>query len=194
MLTATRLRELLHYDPETGVFTWAVSAGTACAGAVAGSLNNRGYRAIMIGRRYYAAHRVIWLWMTGEWPKHEIDHINMDKGDNRWANLREATHSQNNANSSTYANNSSGFKGVHWFKRHRKWQAGIRINGKKTHLGYFDTPHQAYANYCLAARKYFGEYARVYEAAQLIIPRRVFEERVLRNLLAATQSQFEEAA
>jgi hypothetical protein len=191
MLTAERLREILHYDPATGVFTWLAPVGNRACGAPAGRLSH-GYIGIQIGGKRYLAHRLAWLYVTGEWPSDQVDHINLDRSDNRWCNLRPAGQSQNMGNTRVYCNNTSGFKGVSWEKGRRKWDARVLVKGKNIHLGYFDAPHLAYAAYCLAARKYFGDFARVYEADQLIIPRKVFERRVLLNLLAATQ--FERAA
>jgi hypothetical protein len=90
-----------------------------------------------IQRHAYMAHRLAWLYMTGAFPKEQIDHINLDRADNRWRNLREATQSQNRANVSAYANNTSGIKGVNWDKRAGKWRAQIYIAGRKTLLGMF---------------------------------------------------------
>jgi hypothetical protein len=192
MITSERLRELLHYEPDIGTWTWLKSGNGRRANLVAGRIDFYGYRNIGIEGRPYKAHRLAWFYVTGAWPKGELDHINGDKGDNRWANLREANRSQNEANKLVRSNNTSGFKGVSWSRDLRKWRA--YISGKQIHLGCFDTPHQAYAKYCLAARQHFGEFARCYEADQLIIPRKVFEGRVLRNLLKATQREFTEAA
>jgi len=121
-LTAERLREVLRYEPETGVFVWRVRAARRIhVGAVAGNISpSSGYRFIGVDCRLYGAHRLAWLYMTGEWPKHQVDHVNMDCADNRWANLRDATCSQNTANSCVRINNKSGFKGVSWDKRRRR--------------------------------------------------------------------------
>ena len=124
----------------------------------------------MIDRRAYLEHDIIWFYMTGEWPSDGVDHFNSDKTDNRWRNLRQATQSQNNANSRRRADNTSGFKGVCWYEATGKWSSRIGVGGKKINLGYFDKPHLAYAAYCLAARKHFGDFARCYEADQLIRP------------------------
>jgi hypothetical protein len=199
IITAERLRELLHYDPTDGVFTWRQGYSAysrITVGSVAGNLDSKGYTIIKIGGRRYGAHRLAWLWMTGEWPGGWLDHINGDRADNRFCNLRPATPSQNQANCRVSSDNTSGFKGVTWDMRRRKFKAQIRINDELIHLGYFDAdkPHRAYAVYCLAARKHFGEFARVYEADQLIIPAKVFEERVLGNLLVATQPDYARAA
>jgi hypothetical protein len=97
--------------------------------------------------------------VTGEWPKPEIDHINIDRPDTRWGNLRVASSSQNHANTPTPAANVSGFKGVGWHKGRRKWRARIKVNCKECHLG-LATAEDAHAVYCEAARKHYGEFAR----------------------------------
>jgi hypothetical protein len=108
------------------------------------------------GKRYYA-HRLAWLYMTGKFPDQQIDHIDQDGTHNIWRNLREATNTQNAANSRR-RNNASGFKGVFW-QRSRRWRASIMVNSRRIHLGYFNTPEEAYAVYLAAAQKYFGEFA-----------------------------------
>ena len=158
-LTAERLRELLRYDPETGIFTAAVARANLNAGDIAGCPNAGGYIHIRIDYARYGAHRLAWLWMTGAWPNEKIDHINGDKADNRWCNLREATSAQNCWNRQKASNNTSGFKGVHWHKAHGRWVARIMIDGKRRHLGAFDTPEEAYAAYCNAARRDHCEFA-----------------------------------
>src|SRR5205823_6060710 len=96
MLTVKRLRKVLSYAPTTGIFRWKVSAGSrAPVGAIAGARNGRGYHQIRIGGRPYSASRLAWLYMTGKWPNSEISYINGKPSDTRWANLREATSSQN---------------------------------------------------------------------------------------------------
>jgi hypothetical protein len=154
MLTAECLRELLHYDPETGVFTRRVRD----AGKAAGWLNYDGYPLIWLGRRHYRAHRLAWLYMTGEWPKRQIDHIDGHRANNRWLNLREATQTMNNMNSRLSVANSSGFKGVSWRKSRHKWVAHIRINKKLTYLGSFDSPEEAFIEYCFAGWRHFGDF------------------------------------
>ena len=163
MITQERLKELLHYNPETGVFTRNWTMGRkARVGSIAGSVRKDGYRQIQINKIKYLSHRLAWLYMTGSWPKEDIDHINRVKDDNRWENLREASPSQNQANRKININNSSGLKGVQYRKDNTKnpWQASIECNGKSIYLGYFRTPEEAYLSYCLAALVLFGKFAR----------------------------------
>lgn len=158
--TAERVRELLHYDPLSGLFTRLVSRANAHVGDVAGTDSGRGYLRIRVDGKKYVAHRLAWFYMTGEWPAEQIDHINGCPSDNRWSNLREATRHQNSINTRKRQDNTSGFKGVHWHKSGKKWQAYIKLNGKKYHLGYFDTPEAASAMYEGAAAILFGNFKR----------------------------------
>jgi HNH endonuclease len=106
-LTADRFRYLLDYDPATGVWTWLVSTSNCTrAGAAAGHTGSDGYHRIKIDGRSYLAHRLAWLYQTGAWPKREIDHRTLNKGDNRFENLREATDAQN-------VHNRTANKGAH---------------------------------------------------------------------------------
>jgi hypothetical protein len=98
--------------------------------------------------------------MTGKWPDDEIDHWDLDTLNNRWGNLREATHGQNQANSRAYKNNRSGVKGVCFHKMEGKWRAQVNVNGKRTYLGSFETINEARAVYNKAAAKIFGKFAR----------------------------------
>jgi hypothetical protein len=163
MLTAERLRELLDYDPETGVFTRRVDAGSrGKAGSVAGGYHSRGgYLEIGIDGRVYYSHRLAILYVTGEWPTAHVDHINNVKDDNRFANLREATKAQNATNSKRRSDNTSGFKGVGYDPRRRRWVARIRYGGRTTCLGRFKTPDAAHAAYRAAAQELHGEFARM---------------------------------
>lgn len=166
MLTVDRLRELLNYDPQTGMFVWLRPHGTVKIGDEAGCVQKSrpglSYRSISIGRRLYKAHRLAWLYVHGEWPPcgMEIDHADGDGLNNRLSNLRPATVSQNQANARHRVNSASGRKGVCWNKRDRKWQARIRINGYRVHLGNFDDPETAAAAYRTAALAHFKEFAR----------------------------------
>jgi hypothetical protein len=184
VITAERLREKLHYEPSIGVFKWRIARSKARVGAVAGTAGgNDGYRKIWIDGREYKESRLVWLYMTGEWPRTDIDHCNGDKADNRWANLREATGSQNKANTPMQANNSSGFKGVSWHKGKRKWQACISLNGKIKTLGRFASRERAFLEYCFAAWRNFGDYARIdADYLQAIKKRKMLQGVALYNL------------
>ena len=158
-LTQKRLKELLEYNPDTGAWTWCVRTSYRVRiGQFAGCVSSYGYLVIRIDDVLYGAHRLAWLWMTGEWPK-EIDHINGLRLDNRWCNLRLANRSQNVANTLTRKSNKSGFKGVTWYPSLRKWSAQITHEKKKIHLGYFDVPEIAHVAYLAAAKRLFGEFA-----------------------------------
>jgi len=151
MLTQERLKKLLHYDPETGIFTWLVStARRVKVGDVAGTIMNQGYRAISIDGKKYKAHRLAFLYMTGKFPTNGTDHIDGDPANNRWTNLRECTTAENAQNTASHKNSSSKYVGVGWHKGGQKWRAQIKINGKKKHLGLFETEAEAYAAYCKA--------------------------------------------
>ena len=157
VLTAERLREVLRYDHETGVFAYL---SRRCVKGFAGWPATRdGSYEINVDGRSYRASRLAWLYMTGSWPAGEIDYKNMDTADCSLSNLRLATRSQTLANRRLFSNNTTGFKGVYKTKSGR-WQAAITVNGKCYHLGTFGTPEAAHAAYCEAAKKYFGEFAR----------------------------------
>lgn len=161
-LTAERLREVIHYNPEDGTFVWLVSLSSSHkAGSIAGCVNPKGYVVIRIDRHLYRAHRLAWFYMTGEWPDRGIDHEDTNRSNNRWLNLRVATDMQNSANSRRHKDNSSGFKGVHLHKQTMKWAARIMVAGKSIHLGLFPTPEAAHAAYAAKAIELSGEFARV---------------------------------
>ena len=112
IVTPQRLRELLGYDPDTGLFTWVKAPSNRVkAGDTAGHRAN-GYITIRLDGQLYAAHRLAWLYMTDTWPPEHIDHRDRDRSNNRWVNLRAATLAQNNRNTGMRRNNSTGFKGV----------------------------------------------------------------------------------
>lgn len=137
MLTAKRLRELLRYSRKTGVFVWRVDrGGSAKAGTQAGSMRPDGYRRISVDDVSYRASRLAWLYVTGSWPSVLIDHENRMRSDNRWRNLRLATHKQNAANVSPHRDG-SGHRGVCWDAGKQRWLASICRSGKKTYLGRF---------------------------------------------------------
>ena len=159
-LTAERLRELLDYNPHTGEFVWRVSCRGTKAGDIAGSSGSEGRRHIIIGYARFKAHRLAWLYVHGVWPKGLIDHINGIPSDNRIANLREASMSENLCNQRRpHSHNRSGILGVQWKKDRNKFRARIVISGKEKHLGYFDSKEDAQAAYA-SAKKEFHTFTR----------------------------------
>lgn len=136
-ITQEKLKEVLDYNQDTGVFTWKYSRRGAKKGAIAGGLCN-GYVIITIFKKFYYAHRLAWLYMEGYFPKNiEIDHIDRIKNDNKWDNLRLASRQCNLRNTGNPATNTSGVKGVGWHKHTMKWGAHIYINGKVKYLGIY---------------------------------------------------------
>lgn len=153
-ITAAFLRELFHYDPETGVFTRIVTrqGQGARAGDVAGTLKPSGYLTIWICGANHMAHRLAWLYVHGTWPAHEIDHIDGNRANNAIANLRDVTRSVNHENLRRARSDSAhGFLGVSPF--FGKWKSRITVNGKFQHLGVYDTPEEAHAVYLEAKRR-----------------------------------------
>lgn len=149
-LTQARLRELLHYNPLTGVFTNRTTRGNARKGAEAGCPSGDGYRQITLDGRLYRTHRLAWFYMTGEWPDPEVDHDDGDHGNNRWGNLREATTGMNAQNRKKSTRNKSGHTGVCWHGGHKKWMAYITVDRKRLFLGRFDDVAAAAAVYVKA--------------------------------------------
>jgi hypothetical protein len=145
-LTVDLLNHLFEYDKETGNLIWKIKPSSrghhVKAGDIAGTLKSHGYLCVGINYNSYRAHRLIFLMHKGYLPK-TIDHINGDKLDNRIENLRAATVGQNQHNRKTNANNTSGYKGVSWNKRMKKWAARITLERKSIHLGYFANVEEA---------------------------------------------------
>lgn len=147
MLTHSRLKELLNYEPDTGVFTWKVDrTGHTKSGDIAGGINNYGYRYIKIDGKKYGAHRLAWFYVFEQFPPDYIDHINGKTDDNRIENLRPCTNSENQQNR-------AGFYGVCWIKGRRRWRSQIKINGKRKVIGQFFSKDDAYAAYCAAKKE-----------------------------------------
>lgn len=168
MLTQEVLKQLLHYHADTGVFTWLVDrmrgkgAGYVYtkAGSVAGGPHPDGYRQVRIGESKYLLHRLAYLYMTGGWPEHDIDHIDLDRSNNRWTNLRPATRTQNMCNKQARADNKTGIKGV-VRRENGTYRAQIMVDGEMYRLGTFDTMREAAMSYALAAQELHGEFALV---------------------------------
>ena len=155
-LTFEQANQLISYNPSTGVFIWKIRDilffkserhckvwNSKYANKIAGSINDCGYIQICFFKKPILAHRLAFLLMTGKYPKDRVDHIDENKTNNCWSNLREANHSQNLANTGLWRHNTSGHKGVTWDKSRGKWQAKIKINGKMVHLGRFDNIEDA---------------------------------------------------
>ena len=160
MLTDQKLREMLSYDMTTGVFIWRQNVRRAKAGQEAGVKRPDGYLIITFNQRSYRAHRLAWFYVYGEWPRGELDHINCDPSDNRISNLRVATRAQNVANTRRKCSSGNMLKGVTPARDGVRYKAQIRVNGKNTYLGTYDSELTAHRAYCEAAKKEFGAFFR----------------------------------
>jgi len=156
LLTRDRLKEVLVYFPTTGRFRWRVRQGLMSPGREAGTASPEGYHSIQVDGVRYLSHRLAWLYVYGEHPTGEIDHLNRKRTDNRIVNLDQRPHPQNMWNAST--RNPSGFTGV--YRQGAKWKAEITTNGKKYYLGSYDTKDQAAAAYRCAARLLRARFTR----------------------------------
>lgn len=134
IITQKELKEILHYDPETGVFIRKMKSGKL---KKVGSIQPNGYLLITINRTRYYAHRLAFICMGKDVPDY-VDHINHIKSDNRWCNLAKSCRFGNARNQSMHSDNTSGANGVHWNKDKKKWHATYRMNGKNYHVGYFN--------------------------------------------------------
>jgi hypothetical protein len=155
MLTQERLKEVVYYDPHTGIFTWIKRVSNRISiGQVVGYKEKTGYIQIRILCGSYRAHRLAWLYVYGNLPKDQIDHVNGIRTDNRICNLREATHQQNCQNlHKALPGSSSGLLGAWFAKRENKWTSQITLNGKRKWIGYYNTPEEAHEAYIQAKRK-----------------------------------------
>ena len=155
MLTAERLRDLVVYEPETGMFRWRVSRPGCRAGDECGRVNSFGYAEVGVDGKLRRANRLAVLYMTGEWPSGVVDHINRDRADNRWANLRCGSHQQNCWNVGARG----VVKGISWDATRRKWLAQARIDGVKRNLGRYACFALAVKAHRDAVRQAHGEFA-----------------------------------
>jgi hypothetical protein len=153
-MTQDEIKQVIHYDVQTGVFRWRFSgkshAGKKKPWSIAGTHHNKGYIEIAINRKRYLAHRLAWMYVYGEWPNQFIDHKNGNPLDNRIENLRDVSHKTNCENKRTIGTkNTSGYLGAGWREDRKKWRGVITVNRKQKFLGFFDTAelaHQAYLN------------------------------------------------
>jgi hypothetical protein len=166
-LTLKRLLQVLYIDPEAGECRWKVAkARRIKVGSRAGTVlktpksNDLYYRQIQIDDKIYYEHILIWFFVTKKWPVRDLDHKNRDGLDNRFKNLRLATDSQNHGNNKTSKNNSSGYKGVFFSKRDKKWFAQIGYKRKRIRSKGFHNPEGAYQWYCIEHKKLFGDFSR----------------------------------
>jgi hypothetical protein len=159
MLDQKTLKKMLNYDPETGEFTWImIPNNTIKLGRIAGKLMPNGYTNIRVKKRNYYAHRLAFLWMTGKFPKETVDHINHNKSDNRWNNLRPASYSENMINVKITTRNTSGCKGVYWHKGAQKWCARGTKNKITTSLGLFTCLKEASKRFKDWQKENFGDF------------------------------------
>lgn len=158
-----RLRSLLDFDPETGVFKWKVARCNVKAGDVAGSVSlHNGYIELRIDRKLYLGHRLAWLYVHGTWPESQIDHRNKVRSDNRIKNLRPASRCQNAQNTKTPITNTSGYRGVSWHNQSGKWQVTLIANKRRKFLGLFADKEEGAIAYNNEAKRQCGEF--YYEA------------------------------
>lgn len=170
MLSTERLRELLHYDPETGKFTRLIACGGRPVGSQAGCLREDGYVTFSIDDVLYLAHRVAWFYVHGVWPPDDTDHEDGNRQNNRIKNLRPATRGQNNENQyKPRSDNKSGYRGVSWSKGMGKWLAQIVVRGVCHNLGYFDDPLEARDAYLKGKRRLHEFATRLADGLELDI-------------------------
>lgn len=159
-MNVSELKKLLRYDPESGSLFWEAKGKGRIKKKPAGTKLSTGYIGVVVGPKRYLAHRLCWALFHGEWPSDQIDHINGDKTDNRIANLREATNSQNGKNLNLSSRNTSGVSGVHFDTWAGRWKAAIKVGGKNINLGRWRDKESAVAARKRAEEQYFGKWAR----------------------------------
>lgn len=159
-----KINELLDIDETSpSGLRWNKSAAPNVRGRPAGRMGSHGYWKISLRahgkQREFGAHRIVWLLINGQWPKEQIDHINNDRADNRFANLREASVSENMRNMGMSIRNTSSVKGVSFHKGTGKWRARVELNRKEISLGYFDSIDDAEQAAMAARDRLHGEFA-----------------------------------
>lgn len=159
MTDQEQLKSLLDYNSETGVFVWRIANGKRVrAGDIAGCVTDRGYIRIAVLGKQYPAGRLAWLYVYGYWPEKQIDHINLNKQDNRICNLREANASENSRNKALRPDSETGFKGVK--KQGNKYMARCQVGDKRKYLGLYETAEEAHQAYLEYAAITHGEFFR----------------------------------
>lgn len=156
----TVIRKHLRYVKSTGQLWWRLPKNGRRMNRPTGAIETNGYVCIGFDGKVYKAHILAWVIVKGRWPKKEMDHRDLNRANNKWKNLRLATHGQNQRNGRCYKNNTSGYKGVHFHPMTGRWTADINLNKKPIYLGIFDTPEEAAVVYNRAAKKYHGSFAR----------------------------------
>jgi hypothetical protein len=151
-------KDAFSYEESTGNLLRAKSVSNSKSGDASGYLRKDGYIVVRFGGRQTLAHRIIWAIYYGELPSRFIDHVNGDRSDNRIVNLRLASRSENNQNATIRKDNKTGFKGVRWVERDKRFVASIRVNGKYKSLGYFIDAESASAAYQQKAKELHGEF------------------------------------
>jgi len=157
---ADLLRKTFRYDPSTGLLWWREFRRGCTMRKPAGAVETCGYRVVCLDGIYYKQHRLIWKIVTGRDPKNELDHKDLNKQNNRWKNLREATHNQNLMNALGLKTNRSGHTGVSWNARDKRWTAYVGGSSNRVVLGNFKHLKEAVIVRQAAAKKHFGEFAR----------------------------------
>jgi len=154
ILTQARLKELLHYNPDTGIFTRRVKTKRSRVGSEVHGENSGGYYRFKIDGVTHFLHRLAFLYMTGNPPNKQVDHKNRVPSDNSWGNLRLVTHRQNHMNMGMQGNNTSGVCGVYWHKRRENWVARVKVEGKNIYIG----SYKDIADAKIAIRKAYIKY------------------------------------
>jgi len=162
MITQDRLKELVNYDENTGIFIWkAKAANRVKIGSVIGSKHHTGYLTVFLDRKSYKLHKLALLYTDGVYPNEIVDHVNGIRDDNRRVNLRLATHSENTRNSKIRSDNRSGIKGVNYRnKSGGQWVCRIHTNEGRKYLGCYKTQEEAEKVMKEARIKYHGDYTR----------------------------------
>lgn len=164
------LLAVFDYESNTGLLRWKprlpVTGGDKIfnarwAGKVAGGEHESGYLIVNFRGKMYQQHRIVWKIISGQDPSEWIDHKDQDQKNNKWDNLRDVSHNRNMWNSKLFHNNTSGFRGVSFIATHQKWRAAISVEGKKRHIGYFDTAEEAHRAFSAESVKYRDEFAKV---------------------------------